>query len=87
MLYYTILHFTLHFTALNDTTLICSIALHLNTMQYLTLAYLIHLFPAIRKLLYTLHYITLYTILHSYLSLLKFSFFGQCEPSFKYLSV
>ena len=62
MLYYTILHFTLHFTALNDTTLICSIALHLNTIQYLTLAYLIHLFPAIRKLLYTLHYITLYTI-------------------------
>ena len=69
-----LLHYTLHFTALNDTTLICSIALHLNTKQYLTLAYLIHLFPTIRKLPYTLHYITLHTILHFYLPLLHFYF-------------
>ena len=41
-----------------------SVALHLNTKQYPTVPYIIHPFPTVPYVPYTLHYTTLHYILH-----------------------
>ena len=87
-LHYNILHYTLHFiashySAPHYTTLLCNVALHFNTKQYPTLPYIIHPFPTVPYLPYTLHYTTLQYILyytficHSWSSTLLFATFGN----------